>query len=264
MKNQMIIASVILAAGLAPAATSNHQTAIETIETALQSKSAETRKDAVEALRIAGSKYQVRIEAMLQDKDSRVRLAAVAGLTDPSSLRKALDDNAPEVRFAAAKALYEMNDPAGEQALIAVLNGDSKTSSGFLAEQKREATRTMQTPKGAVVTAAKGAALLSPIPGTGLAVSMAAKAMTHRTDRAATALMLGKSNNPEAVAALEQALTDKDATVRAAAMKAIAMTDNSELARDAEPMMNDKNRTVRLNAAAAWLRLTSIESTDAE
>jgi HEAT repeat protein len=239
MKNQMIIASVILAAGLAPAATTN-QTAIDTIETALQSKNVEIRKDAVEALGIAGPKY-------------------VWGL------RQSLDDKAPEVRFAAAKALYEMNDPAGEQALLGVLNGDSKTSSGFMAQQGREAARTVQSPKSLAIATAKGAALLSPVPGASLGVSMTVKAISkHGADRAATALLLGKANSPEVIAALENALTDKDPAVRAAAIQAIALSGNPELAKDAQSLMNDKNRTVRLRAAAAWLRLTSIESADAE
>lgn len=264
MKNQMIIASAIIAAGLAPAATSHNQTALETLEGALQSKNSETRKDAVEALRLAGSKYQSRLQAMMQDKDSQVRLAAVAGITDAATLRQALDDNSPEVRFAAAKKLYSMNDPAGEQALLRVLNGDTKTSSGFVAGEKQEAKHTVQTPKALMMAAVKGSALLSPVPGTGVGVSMAEKATKNQgaANRAATAVLLGKANNPEVIAALEKALTDKDAHIRAAAIHAIAMSNNGSLAKDAEGLLNDKNRTVRLHAAAAYLRLTSIESSE--
>lgn len=240
MKNQMILATVILAAGLAPAATSN-QTAIETIERALQSKNAETRKDAVEAMGFAGARFS-------------------------SELRRALGDKAPEVRFAAAKALYEMNDPAGEQALLDVLNGDSKTTSSFMAAQKREAMHTLQSPKSLATTTVKVSAAFSPVPGSGLMVSTAMKGMKNRgaSDRAQTALLLSKVNSPEVIEALERSLGDKDPSVRAASIQAIALSGNGSLAKDAEGMMNDKNRTVRLHAAAAYLRLSSIESSEAE
>jgi HEAT repeat protein len=267
MKNQLIATTMILAASLAPAA-SNHQTALETIESALQSKNSDTRKAAVDALGFAGSKYQPRLVSMLQDKDSQVRLTAVAGLADAkdaAALRLALDDNAPEVRFAAAKALYAMNDPAGEQALLRVLNGDTKTSSGFVAGEKREVIHTVETPKSLMIAAVKGSALLSPVPGTSVGVSMAGKAMKNQTasDRAATAVLLGKANHPEVIAALERAVTDPDAKIRAAAIQAIALTNDASLAKHAEALLTDKNRTVRLHAAAAYLRLSSIESSDA-
>ena len=67
-----------------------------------------------------------------------MRLAAVASLVDlkdkgtADMLDKALHDTAPEVGFAAAKALFGLNDPRGRSALLAILQREAKTHSGFL------------------------------------------------------------------------------------------------------------------------------------
>jgi HEAT repeat protein len=265
MKNLMIATMMMTAAYAA-----STETALQTLESALGSKNPETRKEAVTALSVAGPKYQSRLEAMLKDKDVQVRAETVVGLgklKDAAGLRMALDDNAAEVRFAAAKALYEMKDPEGERALIRVLNGESKASSSFMTSQKRDAMHTLQTPKSVTMMAFREAAGFIPVPGVGEAVSMSTKMVQHKNDqsgRSATALLLGKSANPEVVAALERALGDKNAGVRAAAIQALAMTDDARLAAHAERMMGDKSRSVRLRAAAAYLKLSSIEASETE
>src|ERR1019366_1771059 len=106
---------------------------------ALENKNPDTRKQAVVALSLAATDEPVfaKLQGMLQDKDVEVRLAAVASLAEVdtasarAALRKALEDDVPEVSFAAAKALWMLHDPAGEQALLAVLGRESKTSSNF-------------------------------------------------------------------------------------------------------------------------------------
>lgn len=273
MKNQLIAATILtltpMFGTMFGAAASTTETAQATIETALRSKNPDTRKDAVQALAVLGSNatYQERLESMLHDKDVQVRLAVVTALAESknaAALREALDDDAPEIRFAAAKALFAMNDPAGEQALIRILRGDSKTSSGFVTEQKREALRMLQTPRPLLMVALHEGVGMVPVPGVGAGFTVVTKAMSgsRPSNRAATALLLGKMNNPEVIAALENSLTDKDARVRAAAIQAIAMTRNASLVKDAEPLLNDKNRSVRLRAAACYLRLSSIETAD--
>jgi HEAT repeat protein len=269
MKNQLFAGMIlVLASGLAHAAFSG-ETALGTIDNALHSKNPDTRREAVEALAVIGSKqpYQGRLESMLNDKDVQVRLATVASLSeskDFGGLQEALDDRTPEVRFAAAKALFNMNDPAGREALIRILNGEVKTASNFVAVQKREALRTLETPKPMMMIAVRYGGALVPVPGVGIGISAAMKAMpkSGASGRAAIALMLAKGQDPEVVAALEHALADKDASVRAAAIQAIAQGDDPTMAKFAEPMLNDKNETVRLRAAACYLRLSSIESSE--
>src|ERR1700722_2120299 len=68
----------------------------------------------------------------LTDKDYVVRLTAVGVLAERKSradfprLKKALDDEAAEVSFTAAKALWEMGDHSGKDVLAQVLAGERK------------------------------------------------------------------------------------------------------------------------------------------
>ncbi len=151
-----VAGAVLLQPLTAAAITSDPDDRAHTLlDEALRAKNPETRKAAVEALSLVGSRqpFAGRLESMLTDKDVPVRLATIQALVEartPHSadvLRSALADRVPEVRFAAAKALFALNDPAGREALIAVLNGETKTSSGFAAGQIREGLRLIETPK---------------------------------------------------------------------------------------------------------------------
>src|SRR5215472_13032004 len=98
------------------------------LQHALSASNPDTRKMAVVALSLAAADGKLfdQLQSMLHDKDVEVRLAVIAGLqelkTKPAiiALHTALEDTAPEVSFAAAKALWALDDSAGEQALLAV------------------------------------------------------------------------------------------------------------------------------------------------
>ena len=84
MKRQMLaVPAMILAAGMAYAG-STRETALETIDRAVQAKDARTRREAAHALGVLGSQqpYRARLESMLHDKDLQVKLAAVASLSE--------------------------------------------------------------------------------------------------------------------------------------------------------------------------------------
>src|ERR1019366_8150552 len=123
----------------------------EILQRALDARNPETRKQAVAALSLASGRGPLfdQLVQMLQDKDVAVRQAVVASLADVKSARataalhKALEDDVPEVSFAAAKALWVRHDRAGRAALLAVLAGESKSSSNFFSKEKREALRMM-------------------------------------------------------------------------------------------------------------------------
>src|SRR5579864_1944861 len=141
------------AAAAPPASTPDRARSI--IADSLKDSNPDTRKHAVQALSLISPRepYLSQLEAMLDDKDVEVRLATIASLLDLKSTRtvltleKALDSDVPEVSFAAAKALWTLNEPAGREALISVLSGDTKTSSGFITKQKRDALRMLHTPR---------------------------------------------------------------------------------------------------------------------
>src|SRR3954454_18047581 len=99
----------------------------------LANKNPDVRKQAVAALGFIGPRepYLSEIAAALSDKDVYVRLSAIASIVDLKDkgtadlLSKALDDSAPEVSFAAAKALFTLGDPRGRIALLAILGREA-------------------------------------------------------------------------------------------------------------------------------------------
>ena len=240
------------------------------IEDSLKDKNPDTRKHAVQALGLVSPRepYLSELEAMLDDKDVEVRLATITSLMDlknertVAALRKALDSDVPEVSFAAAKALWTLNDRMGHEALLAVLGGETKTSSGFITRQKREALRMLHTPKTLFMFALQQGANFAPVPGLGAGVSSLQGILSDQnaSGRAAAALLLGADADPQVLVALQDALADKDWVVRAAAVHAIALRNNPALEKDLLPLFDDKKEAVRARAAAGYLRLESIKS----
>ena len=230
----------------------------------------ETRTQAVVALSLASEHNPMvpLLVGMTDDKDVMVRLAVVASLaevkTKPAvdALHKLLMDTVPEVSFAAAKALFNLHDPAGKQSLMWVAEGESKPSSGIITSEMRQALRMMHTPTTTFLFAVHQGIGLVPLPGfgTGVASLEALLADPGVSGRATAVLLLGKEKDPDLVPALKDALHDKNWTVRAAAVHAIALRDDPGLKGDLVPLLNDEKQGVRLRAAAGILRLSSIEA----
>ncbi len=253
-------------------AASNEGRARSLVDAALTDKNPDTRAQAVEALSLIGPRepYLSHLESMvLEDKDLAVRLAAITSLMDLKNKRtvpvllKMLNDEVPEVSFAAAKALWTLNEPSGREALISVLSGETKISSGFFTKQKRDALRMLHTPKTMFLFAVKSGASLAPVPGLGMGVSSLQGLLSDPgvSGRAATALLLSQDKHPDVLPALRDALNDKDWSVRAAAVHAIALRDDPALAKELIPLFEDKKEAVRARAAAGYLRLGLIQST---
>jgi HEAT repeat protein len=249
---------------------SNRDRARSFLEDSLKDKNPDTRKHAVQALGLVSARepYLSELEAMLDDKDVEVRLAVITSLVDlksgrtVSALRMALDSDVPEVSFAAAKALWTLNDPLGREALISVLSGDTKTSSGFITKEKRQALRMLHTPKTMFMFAIQQGANFAPIPGLGAGVSSLQGILSDPSvsGRAATALLLSTDKDPDVLPALQDALADKDWSVRAAAVHAIAVRNDPALESELVPLFEDKKEAVRVRASAGYLRLESIKS----
>ena len=234
--------------------------------TALGDKNPDIRKQAVAALGLIGPRepYITEVYNGLRDKDVYVRLAAVASLVDIkdkgtiSALEKALNDEAPEVGFSAARALWTLDDPGGRAALLAVLSGESKTSSKFLTAQKRDMLRMFHTPRTLMLFALKQGVGMVPVPGLGEGVSSLQDILsdTGVSGRATTALLLANDRSPEVLEALKDALRDKDPSVRAAAVHALALRNDPTLVSLLVPHFDDPKEAVRLRAAAGYLRLS--------
>jgi len=239
------------------------------LEKGLSDKNPDTRKQAVAALSLAATREPVfaRLEGMLDDKDVEVRIATVASLAELktpgalAALRKALNDDVPEVSFSAAKALWALRDPAGEQALLAVLGGHSKTSSSFFTKEKRDALRMMHTPRVLFLYALREGAGFAPVPGLGQGIASAQALVTDPgvSGRATAALLLGSDKSATTLDALKDALLDRDWSVRAAAIHSLALRNDPALLSDIEPWLTDDKGAVRLRAAAAYLRLLAVK-----
>ena len=252
--------------------TALHDRAEGLLNDSLKDKNPDTRKQAVEALGLAGTRepYLSEVVSMLDDKDverpagNRCESDGPEEQThDRRLVQKALNDEVPEVSFAAAKALWTLKDPSGRDALVAVLSGETKTASGFLTRQKREALRMFQTPRTLFTFAFNQGIGLVPVPGLGLGVSSLRGILSDPgvSGRAAAALMLSTDKSPEVMDALRDALTDKDASVRAAGAHASGVAEAIRLlAANLAPLMEDKKEAVRVRAAAGWLRLEGIKA----
>jgi len=240
------------------------------LQHALDAGNPETRKQAVLALSLASGRGPLfeQLERMLQDKDVEVRQAVVASLADVKSesstaaLHRALEDVVPEVSFSAAKALWARHDRVGRVALLAVLAGENKSSSGFFSKQKRDALRMMHTPRTTFLFVVQQGVGFVPVPGLGegIASMQGILASSGVPGRASAALLLGADRDPATVAALRDALSDKDSSVRAAAVHSISLRNDPSMKKELEPLLQDDNGPVRLRAAAGYLRLSAIES----
>jgi HEAT repeat protein len=231
----------------------------------LGDKNPDVRKQAVAALGLIGPRepYISQIDNAISDKDVYVRLAAVASLVDLKDkgtadlLDKALRDTAPEVSFAAAKALFGLNDPRGRTALMAILEREAKTQSSFLTAEKRDTLRLVHIPKGMMMFAIKNGVGFAPVPGLGAGVSSMQEIMADNgvSGRATTAMLLANDPSSQVLDALKEALSDKDASVRAAVAHAIALRNDPALMPQLLPLFDDAKEAVRLRAAAGYLRL---------
>jgi HEAT repeat protein len=240
------------------------------LDRALKDKNPDTRKQAAIALSLVGSTapFPSELESLLGDKDVEVRLAAIASLTDLKNsrtvpaLHKAMNDEVPEVSFAAARSLWALNDPEGKKALLSILSGEAKSSSGYFAKQKRDALRMMHTPKTMFLFAVRTGAGFAPVPGLGEGISSMQALLSDPSvsGRATAALLLEKEKDDQTLAALKEALQDKDWSVRAAAVHALVLRDNPTFQRDIIPLLDDKTEAVRLRAAAGYLRLETVKN----
>jgi len=261
-----LVLPMVLLASTSEAPTDARSTDI--LQQALTSHNPDTRMQGVVALSLASDRNSLLplLTGMAGDKDVQVRIAVVASLADVKSkaaiqaLHTLLKDTVPEVSFAAAKALWNLHDPAGETALLAIVEGDSKTASGYITSEMRQALRLMHTPTTTFLLAVRQGIGFVPVPGLGQGIASMQALLTDpgTSGRAAAVLLLGKDKDPVLLPALRDALHDKNWTVRAAAVHAMAIRDDPSLRKDLAPLLDDEKEGVRLRAAAAILRLSAV------
>jgi len=206
------------------------------------------RAEAITALgSIRLTRARTLVEAALSDKDSRVRFAVVSSLVEGKTraaipkLKLALDDEAAEISFTAAQALWDMGDRSGKELLAAILAGERKQSPGFVKKSVKDAKATLHNRKALVWMGAKeGAGFLFGPLGYGLDIVEGMTKDASAPARALSASLLGQQKTPEVIAALTDALGDKSPLVRIAAVRALGGFANRSLISKVEPLLEDK------------------------
>ena len=202
--------------------------------------------------------------ALLKDRDPDLRAQAATTLGAMKSrvalpaLRVALNDEAPQVSFAAAKSLWQLGDNAGRRVLLDVLQGDKGTKDGFVASHKREAKHELEDKKALVAMGAeKGAGEFLPGP-LGMGVGLA-KQQFSGTDpaRADCADLLSRRPDKTTMLALRAALMDRDWSVRTAAAVALGKLARPGTQQWLEYALDDGKAAVRDAAAVGILRMSA-------
>lgn len=205
------------------------------------------------------------VAGVLKDKDPDLRAQAAATLGEMKSraalpaLRVALNDEAPQVSFAAAKSLWQLGDNAGRRVLLEVLQGDKGTKDGFVASHKREAKRQLEDKKSLVAMGAeKGAGEFLPGP-LGMGVGLARQQFAGAADpaRADCADLLSRRPDKATMLALKAALMDRDWSVRAAAAVALGRMRRPGTRQWLEFALDDGKPAVRDAAAVGILRMSA-------
>jgi HEAT repeat protein len=210
------------------------------------------------------------VSELLKDKDPDLRAQAAATLGAMKSraalpaLRVALNDEAPQVSFAAAKSLWQLGDNAGRRVLLDVLQGDKGTKDGFVASHKREAKRQLEDKKSLVAMGAeKGAGEFLPGP-LGMGVGLAKQQFVGVADpaRADCADLLSRRPDKATMLALRAALMDRDWSVRTAAAVALGRLARPGTQQWLEYALDDGKAAVRDAAAVGILRMNARRAGD--
>ena len=204
-------------------------------------------------------------EKALADDKPEVRAAAATALGDMKSrssiskLKEALDDNDPAVALAAAHALDEMHDDSAYEVYYEVLTGQRKADKGLVASQ----TAILKDPKKMALLGFEQGIGFVPFADIGWVAFRTITKDDTSPVRAAAAKVLAKDPDPAATKALADAAGDKSWLVRAAALEALAKRGDPAVLDTVSSCMSDKKEAVKYTAAAAVLRLTAIKESSA-
>jgi hypothetical protein len=231
-------------------------------------KHAQTRIQALAALGLLGANPRSikLIETAMADPDVDVRSAAAlaAGQTHARSLvpalRHLLADTEPQVAYTAALTLWRNGDRSGQNLLVAVVDGDRRSSPTLLDGTEHDINKTVHSPSTLAkigITEGRGC---SSAPSASASPPITTSPQNGGNSARATALEALAQDRPGSKTrsgALRQtfvsALDDKDPALRAAAARALAPYHTPGTAAAISNRFYDRKSPVRLNAAAAYL-----------
>jgi HEAT repeat protein len=259
-----LVALLLSFSCLVPAAVSGTDAPWQILTEGTTNANANKRKKALSALTLAAPNPRAvtLAESLLTDKEVDVRQSAASVLGDMKSraaipkLVEALDDDAPEVSFVAARSLWNLGDKRGKAILLAVLAGDRGVSAGFMRGSMRDAKNRLRNPSSLAMLGLKeGAGMLFGPAAMGISAIEEMRKDSSVSARVLAAVLLGTDGSPESVKALEEALVDKNWVVRAAVVKSLAMRGDRKQIATLQSMLTDQEEAVRYMAAAGVIRL---------
>lgn len=211
-------------------------------------------------LLVKDTEAQTLAEKALKDEKPQVRAAAADALGSMQAtsavplLKEAIRDKDATVVLAAAHALYVMKNPAAYEVYYAVLTGEKKSGGGLMADQKKM----LSDPKKMAQFGFEQGIGFIPFAGLGLGAFNAITKDDSSPVRAAAAKLLANDPDPKSAEALAQTAFDKSWIVRAAALDAIARRGDYTLGPRIEASMDDEKEQLRYIAAAAIIHLQDV------
>ena len=200
----------------------------------------------------------------MADHDVDVRTAAViaAGQTRSlaitSAIRRMLDDKEPQVAYAAALALWKMNDRSGEDILMSVVDGDRRASATLVNGTEHTMSRDLHSPSTlAKIGALQGASMLLGPFGIGITAYEYIRKNGGNSARVTAIESLSQEKTEPIRQEFVAALGDKDPSVRAAAAKALESYHQPETSKAIAQLFVDPKAPVRFTAASAYLISTN-------
>lgn len=252
----LAVAALLLASPLAHA----QDPAWTALKEGLENKDVENRTVAVRLLGTLAHDPQATDLALKALKDERPEVrAAAADSLGQMKVRSAIPqlktliqkDTDPSVVIAAARALLALGDPVGYDVFYAVLTGEKKSGGGLLESQKKM----LHDPKKLAEFGFEQGVGFVPFGGLGLNVVRTITKDSDSPIRAAAAKVLANDPDLKSLAAIERATTDDSWLVRAAAIDAIRLERDPSVLITLKPRLEDTKPEVRYAAAAAIIHI---------
>jgi|SRR5271166_488918 len=261
----VLCAAAGLAQNAATPAQSPKEQAWSVLYTGLADSSVDKRTTAVQVLGLLPDDPKAAEAALkaLKDEKPDVRAAAAKALGDMKDkaaipqLVEMVNDKDAGVIIAAAHSLIALGDNRGYNVYYAILTGEKKSGTSLMDEQKKM----LNDPKKMAQFGFEQGIGFIPFAGMGYgAFKMITKDNTSPV-LAAAAITLAKDPDPKSGEALaDTAAYNKSWIVRAAALNAMALRGETSLLPAAEAQLEDPKEEVRYSAAAAVIRLTDLKS----
>jgi HEAT repeat protein len=229
----------------------------------VQSGKTEERTTAVRVLSLARGQTEavaMARKALMDDKPEVRKAAAIAlgelhAQASIPELKKALSDKEVVVVMAAAHSLVRLHDPSGYEVYYAILTGERKSGQGLIADQ----LATLKDPKKMAMLGFQEGIGYVPFASIGYDALKTIMQNDSSPVRAAAAKVLATDPDPSSGKALaEKAVHDKSELVRVAALEAIGERGDPGLIAKIAPAMTDEKQSVKYTAAAVVLRLSAV------